>query len=104
MIEEMIYFYQLEAENLSNYGKLFEQAFYLTENGHLLSASMKKFLGMMFHFVWNLQAYPFDFQLKTFLCGWTCLAIQSTGWNRFQRWSIWKKFFFWQKKAKKYLF
>ena len=27
---------------------------------------MKKFLGMMFHFVWNLQAYPFDFQLKTF--------------------------------------
>ena len=29
-------FYQLEAENLSNYGKLFEQAFYLTENGHLL--------------------------------------------------------------------
>ena len=43
MIEEMIYFYQLEAENLSNYGKLFEQAFYLTENGHLLSASMKKF-------------------------------------------------------------
>ena len=66
MIEEMIYFYQLEAENLSNYGKLFEQAFYLTENGHLLSASMKKFLGMMFHFVWNLQAYPFDFQLKNF--------------------------------------
>ncbi len=43
MIEEMIYFYQLEAENLSNYGKLFEQAFYLTENGHLLSASMKNF-------------------------------------------------------------
>ena len=36
-------FYQLEAENLSNYGKLFEQAFYLTENGHLLSASMKNF-------------------------------------------------------------
>lgn len=27
---------------------------------------MKKFLGMMFHFVWNLQAYPFDFQLKNF--------------------------------------
>lgn len=27
------------------------------------------------------------------MCGWTCLAIQSTGWNRFQRWSIWKKFF-----------
>lgn len=44
----MISFYQVDAENLSNYGKLFEQAFYLTENGHLLSASMKKLLGMLF--------------------------------------------------------
>lgn len=43
MLEEMISFYQVDAENLSNYGKLFEQAFYLTENGHLLSASMKNY-------------------------------------------------------------
>lgn len=49
MLEEMITFYQVDVKNLSNYGKLFEQAFYLTENGHLLSASMKKLLGMLFH-------------------------------------------------------
>ncbi|WP_165005867.1 MULTISPECIES: hypothetical protein [unclassified Enterococcus] len=66
MLEEMIYFYQVEAENLANYGKLFEQAFYLTENGHLLSASMKKFLGMLMQLIWNMEVLPFSFHLKNF--------------------------------------
>lgn len=105
MIEEMIYFYQLEAENLSNYGKLFEQAFYLTENGHLLSASMKKFLGMMFHFVWNLQAYPFDFQLKNFFV-WLDLLGYPIHWlEQISKMEYLEKvLFFGRKKAKKYLF
>ena len=66
MLEEMISFYQVDAENLSNYGKLFEQAFYLTENGHLLSASMKKLLGMLFHLTWNVGLADMSFQLKNF--------------------------------------
>ncbi len=66
MLEEMIYFYEEEADNLANYGKLFEQAFYLVENGHLLSASMKKMLGMLFQFVWNVENTTLSFQLKNF--------------------------------------
>ncbi|MEY8444894.1 hypothetical protein AALA44_01525 [Enterococcus ratti] len=66
MLEEMITFYQVNAENLSNYGKLFEQAFYLTENGHLLSASMKRLLGILFHLVWNIKITDIPFQLKNF--------------------------------------
>lgn len=66
MLEEMIHFYQEEAENLATYGKLFEQAFYLTENGHLLSASMKKFLGLLFQLVWNIERNEISFQLKNF--------------------------------------
>lgn len=66
MLEEMIYFYQEEADKLTNYGKLFEQAFYLSENGHLLSSSMKKLLGMLFQFVWNVEITKMPFQLKNF--------------------------------------
>ncbi|MGM9903873.1 hypothetical protein A5844_000365 [Enterococcus sp. 10A9_DIV0425] len=66
MVEEMIYFYEDQADNLSNYGKLFEQAFYRTENGHLLSSSMKKFLGMVMQLVWNSEIAPLSFQLKNF--------------------------------------
>lgn len=66
MLEEMIAFYQVDAENLSNYGKLFEQAFYLTENGHVLSASMKRLLGILFHLVWNSKVTDLSFQLKNF--------------------------------------
>ncbi|MGN8982418.1 hypothetical protein ACTNBL_08800 [Enterococcus villorum] len=66
MLEEMIAFYQVDAENLSNYGKLFEQAFYLTENGHVLSASMKRLLGILFHLVWNTEIMNMSFQLKNF--------------------------------------
>ncbi|MBF8807839.1 MAG: hypothetical protein IC227_05110 [Enterococcus lacertideformus] len=66
MLEEMISFYQDSADNLSNYGKLFEQAFYLTENGHLLSASMKRLLGILFHLLWNVEVSEMTFQLKNF--------------------------------------
>ena len=62
----MIYFYQEEADKFANYGKLFEQAFYLSENGHLLSASMKKLLGMLFQLVWNVEITNMPFQLKNF--------------------------------------
>ena len=103
MIEEMIYFYQLEAENLSNYGKLFEQAFYLTENGHLLSASMKKFLGMMFHFVWNLQAYPFDFQLKNFFVWLDLLGYPIQWLEQISKMEYLEKVLFLTEKSKKIL-
>ncbi|NTR80074.1 hypothetical protein HQ965_02980, partial [Enterococcus faecium] len=103
MIEEMIYFYQLEAENLSNYGKLFEQAFYQTENGHLLSASMKKFLGMMFHFVWNLQAYPFDFQLKNFFVWLDLLGYPIQWLEQISKMEYLEKVLFLAEKSKKIL-
>ena len=35
-------------------------------NGHLLSASMKKLLGMLFQFVWNVEITKMPFQLKNF--------------------------------------
>lgn len=66
MLEEIIYFYQEDAEQVTNYGKLFEQAFYLTENSHLLSASMKKFLGILMQLIWNSEIKSLSFQLKNF--------------------------------------
>lgn len=66
MLEEIIYFYQEDAEQVANYGKLFEQAFYLTENSHLLSASMKKFLGILMQLIWNSEIKSLSFQLKNF--------------------------------------
>lgn len=67
MLEKMIRFYEESNENLNNYGKLFEQAFYLTENGHLLSYNMKQFLGMIFHLLWSMEAEPFSFKENNFL-------------------------------------
>ena len=84
MIEEMIYFY-------------------LTENGHLLSASMKKFLGMMFHFVWNLQAYPFDFQLKNFFVWLDLLGYPIQWLEQISKMEYLEKVLFLAEKSKKIL-
>lgn len=56
----------------------------------------------MFHFVWNLQAYPFDFQLKTFCVAglaWLSNPLAGTDFKD----GVFGKSSFWQKKQK-YLF
>ncbi len=42
------------ARALQTYERVFERAFYQTEQGHLLSANMKRFLGVFFHILWDL--------------------------------------------------
>ena len=53
----------------------------------------------MFHFVWNLQAYPFDFQLKTFCVAglaWLSNPLAGTDFKD----GVFGKSSFWQKKQK----
>lgn len=42
------------AKHVQQYERLFERAFYTIDGGHLLSANMKRFLGLFFHLVWDL--------------------------------------------------
>lgn len=52
-IEYIIQSYAKDAYSLAHYGRWFEEKFYQTENSHVLSAQMKRFLGFFFHFIWN---------------------------------------------------
>ena len=67
LVEPVTIFYQNFEEEISNFGKIFETAFYLTENGHLLSESMKRFFGLLFHLFWAIQWSIEDFQIENFL-------------------------------------
>ncbi|HLQ39823.1 MAG TPA: hypothetical protein VK118_02525 [Tetragenococcus sp.] len=59
--------YEKNAVPIADFGKLFEKAFYLTENGHLLSAYMKRFLAFLFQLFWNVVTFDLDFPLSAFM-------------------------------------
>lgn len=67
MIEPMIRFYEENGEFIEEYGIVFERAFFKTEGGQLLSGSMKRMLGILFHFKWNLDLMNLSFNFKNFL-------------------------------------
>lgn len=66
-VEEAVQLYQQHAPIIASYGTIFEKAFYLTENGHLLSAHMKQFLGLLLQLFWNLELNESNFQIKNFM-------------------------------------
>lgn len=67
LIEELTDYYQTSAKVIESYGKIFEEAFYLTENGHFLSENMKRFLGFLLHLTWNYMEESWDFKIDNFL-------------------------------------
>lgn len=66
-IEHLTELYQESTPAIEAFGKIFEEAFYLTDNGHLLSENMKRFLGILLHLCWNLEVVGATFKLKNFL-------------------------------------
>lgn len=59
--------YETSAKEIESFGKIFEEAFYLTDNGHILSENMKRFLGIVLHLCWNLEIMDASFNMKNFL-------------------------------------
>lgn len=67
MIESILRFYEKCGDAIEDYGRVFEWAFYHTEGSHLLSSSMKRMLGILFHFRWNIEIADLDFNYRNFL-------------------------------------
>lgn len=67
MLESMIRFYQQSGAEIEGYGSVFERAFFYTEGSHLLSSSMKRMLGILFHFKWNINIGQLSFNYRNFL-------------------------------------
>ncbi|MFV0557033.1 MAG: hypothetical protein ACK5MW_00050 [Enterococcus sp.] len=67
LIESLLQEYQLVGREIDAFGLLFEQAFYQTTNGHLLSSKTKRFLGCFFHLYWSLIRKPLKISLPHFL-------------------------------------
>lgn len=67
LIEELTDYYQTSSNTIESYGKVFEEAFYLTTNSHFLSENMKRFLGFLMHFFWNELEEAWDFKSENFL-------------------------------------
>lgn len=65
--ETLINYYQLYSEELRDFGKPFEKAFFQTENGSLLSNSMKTMFGLLFELAWNVSANNLHFNFKNFV-------------------------------------
>jgi len=65
--ETLINYYQENSEQLDDFGKIFEKAFFQTENGSLLSNSMKTMFGLLFEFAWNVTANDLHFNFKNFM-------------------------------------
>ncbi len=66
-VSQVIESYQQASKEIEGFGKIFEEAFYHTENGHLLSENMKRFLGMVLHLFWNLEIIETTFRIKNFM-------------------------------------
>lgn len=66
-VEQLTTSYQLASKEIEDFGKIFEEAFYLTTNGHFLSENMKRFLGVMLHLFWNLEIIDSSFRIKNFM-------------------------------------
>jgi 3-dehydroquinate synthetase len=67
--DRVIQAYQEKGLELEEYGQVFTDAFYKTENGHLLSDAMKLFFGLLFHLIWNAQHQQLSVKLDK-LCIW----------------------------------
>jgi len=67
MLDKLLQFYEIAGPQINQFGQPFEQAFLRTENGHLLSGSMKCFLGMLLHLLWCQETASFEFNFKNFL-------------------------------------
>lgn len=65
--ETLINYYQTHSDQLLRFGKTFEKAFFQTENGSLLSNSMKTMFGLLFEFLWNLTVSDLHFNFKNFM-------------------------------------
>ncbi|MBO0452189.1 hypothetical protein [Candidatus Enterococcus murrayae] len=65
--ETLINFYQENSRQLRRFGKTFEKAFFQTENGSLLSSSMKTMFGLLFELAWNVIASDLHFNFKNFM-------------------------------------
>jgi 3-dehydroquinate synthetase len=65
--ETLINYYQENSEQLLGFGKTFEKAFFQTENGSLLSNSMKTMFGLLFELAWNVIASDLHFNFKNFM-------------------------------------
>lgn len=65
LLQDVLRFYQ--ETSVETFGSLFEQAFYETENGHLLSANMKRLYGVIFQLFWSDCEVPLNFQLENFM-------------------------------------
>lgn len=66
-IEPMLGYYQENGKAIKQFGKNFELAFYRTENGHLLSNSMKNMFGLLLELCWNVYARGLHFNFKNFV-------------------------------------
>lgn len=65
--ETLVRYYQEASSELRSFGRVFEQAFFQTENGSLLSNSMKAMFGLLFEFAWNISASNLHFNFKNFM-------------------------------------
>lgn len=67
LMDELTAHYQVNGEAIESYGWVFEKAFYQTENGHLLSENMKRFLGFILHLFWDQTVNQWPFQMDPFM-------------------------------------
>ncbi|WP_429949847.1 hypothetical protein [Enterococcus sp. AZ101] len=67
MLDEMIRYYEKDGDMIDQFGRLFEQGFLETANGHLLSAHMKRFLGCLLQLLWSQEVNEFSFHYKNFI-------------------------------------
>lgn len=65
--ETLINYYQENSRQLRRFGETFEKAFFQTENGSLLSNSMKTMFGLLFELAWNVTASDLHFNFKNFM-------------------------------------
>ncbi len=65
--DTVIQYYQSNSEAIQNFGKTFEKAFFQTENGSLLSNSMKMMFGLLFELAWNIESSELHFNFKNFM-------------------------------------
>ncbi|WP_206912146.1 hypothetical protein IGL98_001783 [Enterococcus sp. DIV0840] len=67
MLDEMIGYYEKDGQTIDQFGHLFEQGFFETTNGHLLSGHMKRFLGCLLQLLWSQEVNQFSFHYKNFI-------------------------------------
>lgn len=67
MLDEIIRYYEKDGETIDQFGRIFEQGFLETANGHLLSSHMKRFLGCLLQLLWSQEVNQFSFHYKNFM-------------------------------------